>query len=66
MRRVKLSPVNVVLHAQSAEPHHEIGFVEVHLDADPPITLAMMPTRFPREALPPQMPSLAEKGSKLL
>ena len=66
MRRVKLSPVNVVLHDPGAEPHLEIEFMEVYIDADPPTTVAMMPTRFPRDALPLQMSSMAERGGKLL
>lgn len=65
-RRLKLSPVNVVLDTPGVEPQREIGFVEVYHDAEPPVTVAMMPTRFSRSALPPQVPSLAGRGMSLL
>lgn len=65
-RRVKLSQLNVLLEASDVQPHLDVEFAEVHLDADPPTMIAMMPTRFPRDALPLQMPSIAKKGLDLL
>ena len=65
-RREILSTVNVRLAPPVDGPHLAIEFVETYLDGDPPVTIAVMPTRFPRLAMPASRPGMAQRGRALL
>lgn len=66
IRRELLSPMNVRLTQPGDEPHLAFEFVEARLAGEPATTLAIMPTRYPRQAMPSNAPSMAQKGGMLL
>jgi len=65
-RREILSTMNVRLTQPVDGPHLAVEFVEAYLDGEPPVTLAVMPTRFPRHAMPALQHGMAQRGRALL